>query len=449
MKSKRDGFNSSFGALMAIAGSAIGLGNLWRFPYLVGENGGSIFILFYLIFVAIVCVPVILSELVVGRKAQASIFGAFQKIAPNTGWRHLGLLAITAAVAISSFCSVIAGWTMEYVYQAAINSFEGKTSAQLLQFFTDFTTSTFRPIMWLVLYLCMVAAIILGGVKSGVEKYSKILMPLLFVLMAVLAVRTVTLPGAGAGIDFLIRPDWSKFSSKVPLNALGQAFLSLSIGMGVLVTYGSYMRKADNLTKIAIQGALADTSFAFIAAIAIIPAVFAFGMEPTQGSGLAFIALPAVFQQLPGGELFAIIFFVILFIAALTSSISLMEVQVAFMQEEWRMKRWTATLLATLTSVVLGVLCSLSFGILSSFKIFGNTIFELTDFVASNVLLPVGSLGFVIFAGWRLNKSVMYKELLQGASGSIRRLMIVMFFVLKYVAPTAILWVFLSGFGLF
>ena len=443
---QREGFNSRIGALLAIAGSAIGLGNLWKFPYMVGEHGGSIFILFYLVFVALICLPVMLSELVIGRNTQRNIFGAFNKLVPGTAWRFIGAISITAAFVILSFYSVVAGWTLEYIVLSAQNAFEGRTIAQLGQLFTDFSSSTFRPLLWHVVFMALTAYIVLFGVQRGIERCSKLLMPLLFLLVVLLAVRTLTLPGAAEGVRFLFRPDWSKFSSQMLVGALGQAFFSLSLGMGVMVTYASYISRREPLVKTAVQGSMADTVFALIAAVAIIPAIFAFGLAPTQGPGLAFVALPSVFQQMPGGTVFAVIFFIIFLLAALTSSISILEVQVAYWVEERGVGRRKATVFTALATAVVGVLCSLSFGVMSGFKVLGKTFFELMDFLATNVLLPVGSLLFVIFAGWHMSKAVMHRELSMGARHSMRTFSLVLFFVIRYAAPIAIVLVLLSAF---
>ncbi len=442
----REGFNSRLGALLAIAGSAIGLGNLWKFPYMVGDNGGSIFILFYLIFVVLICLPVMLSELVFGRNTQRNIFGAFRKLAPNTSWRFVGVISIVAAFVILSFYSVVAGWTLEYIFQSVRNAFAGQTAEQIGQFFADFSSSTFRPLLWHIIFMALTACIVLFGVRRGIERCSKLLMPLLFLLIVMLAVRTATLPGAAEGIQFLFRPDWSKFSTQTLVGALGQAFFSLSLGMGVMATYASYIPKKEPLVKTAVQSSIADTTFALIAAVAIVPAVFAFGLAPTQGPGLAFVALPTVFQQMPGGTIFAVIFFVIFLLAALTSSISILEVQVAYWVEEFHVGRRKATLLTTLVTAAVGVFCSLSFGVLSDFKILGKTFFELMDFLATNVLLPVGSLLFVMFVGWRMSKATMHRELSMGAGRKMRAVSLVIFFVVRYVAPIAIVLVLLSGF---
>ena len=443
---QREGFNSRMGALLAIAGSAIGLGNLWKFPYMVGENGGSIFILFYLIFVALICLPVMLSELVVGRNTQRNIFGAFKKLAPNTAWRFIGIISITAAFVILSFYSVVAGWTLEYIFQSAQNAFKGQTVEQIGQFFTDFSTSTFRPLLWHFVFMALTAYVVLFGVQRGIERCSKLLMPLLFLLIVLLAVRSLTLPGAAEGVQFLFRPDWSKFSTQMLVGALGQAFFSLSLGMGVMVVYASYISKKESLVKTAVQGSLADTVFALIAAVAIVPAVFAFGLAPTQGPGLAFVALPTVFEKMFGGVVFAVIFFIIFLLAALTSSISILEVQVAYWVEEFHVKRRKATVLTALATAIVGVFCSLSFGVLSGFKIFGKTFFELMDFFATNVLLPIGSLLFVIFAGWHMSKAVMHRELSTGTGHKMRSFSLILFFIIRYVAPIAIVLVLLSGF---
>jgi NSS family neurotransmitter:Na+ symporter len=443
---QREGFNSRMGALLAIAGSAIGLGNLWKFPYMVGENGGSIFILFYLIFVALICLPVMLSELVIGRNTQRNIFGAFKKLVPGTAWRFIGTISITAAFVILSFYSVVAGWTLEYIFQSAQNAFKGQTVEQIGQFFTDFSTSTFRPLLWHFVFMALTAYIVLFGVQRGIERCSKLLMPLLFLLIILLMIRSLTLPGAVEGIQFLFRPDWSKFSTQMLVGALGQAFFSLSLGMGVMVTYASYISKKEPLVKTAVEGSMADTVFAVIAAVAIVPAIFAFGLAPTQGPGLAFVALPSVFQEMPGGIVFAVIFFIIFLLAALTSSISILEVQVAYWVEEFHVKRRTATALTAIATAVVGVFCSLSFGVMSDFKILGKTFFELMDFLATNVLLPVGSLLFVIFAGWHMSKAVMHRELSMGTRRSMRLFSLILFFVIRYVAPIAIVLVLLSAF---
>ena len=341
--SKRDSFSSKFGVIAAAAGSAVGLGNIWRFPYIAGENGGGAFILVYLLFIMAIGIPVMLSEFTIGRSAQRNVFGSFKKLAPNTYWYLIGLLGVIAAFIILAFYSTVASWTLEYTYKSVINSFSGRTPDQLTSMFEGFKASTFRPILWQLLFMSLTAWIVIAGVKRGIEKYAKILMPILLLLIIIMDVRAVTLTGAKEGVEFLFRPDFSKLDTNSVLEALGQAFFSLSIGMGTLVTYGSYINKRENLANTAISVSAADTIIAILAGLAIFPAVFAFGIEPNAGPDLIFRTLPNIFMQLPGGYFFSLLFFILLVVAALTSSISVLEVVVAYFTEELGMLRRPAT----------------------------------------------------------------------------------------------------------
>lgn len=443
----RDGFTSKFGILCAAAGSAIGLGNIWRFPYIVGENGGAAFLLVYIGLVVLLGIPVMLSELLIGRRGQLNAFGSFRKLAPGKKWWMVGVMGIAAAFMILAFYSTIAGWTLEYLMNAFTNSFQGKSSDELGAMFQSFHTQAFRPLLWQFIFMAMTAGIIMGGVKKGIEKYSKILMPFLVVLLLIMVIRSLTLPGAMAGLTFLFKPDFSEIDSSVFLSALGQAFFSLSIGMGTLITYGSYINKSNNLSTIAIEVSFVDTLIAVLAGVAIFPAVFAFGLDPAEGPGLIFHVLPNIFQQMPGGYFFAIIFFVLLVIAALTSSISILEVVVAFLVEELNIKRSTATLMATLAALFVGVFCTLSFGALKDVTIGSMSIFGILDFTASNVLLPLGGFFIVIFVGWYMSKADVKDEL--SNSGILKiKLYRIFNIVLKYIAPVAIAIVFLNSIGL-
>lgn len=443
----RDGFTSKFGIICAAAGSAIGLGNIWRFPYVVGENGGGAFLLVYLGFILLLGIPVMLSELLIGRRGQRNTFGAFRRLAPGKPWWIVGVMGIAAAFMILAFYSTIAGWTLEYVFKALTNSFQGKSTQQLAHMFQEFHTQALWPIFWQVVFMILTAGIIMGGVRKGIEKYSKILMPFLVLLLLIMCVRAITLPGAMGGLQFLFKPDFSLITSGVFLSALGQAFFSLSIGMGALITYGSYINRQNNLTNIAIEVSVADTLIALLAGVAIFPAVFAFGLDPAEGPGLIFNVLPNIFQQMPGGYFFALMFFILLTIAALTSSISILEVVVAFMVEELKIKRFAATLMATLAAIMVGVLCTLSFSSLSDLTIAGQTIFGLLDYTASNILLPLGGLLIVVFVGWYMKQADVKDEL--SNSGVLKlRLMAAFTFIVRFVAPIAIAIVFLNSIGL-
>ena len=444
---KRDSFGSKFGVIAAAAGSAVGLGNIWRFPYVAGENGGGAFLLIYLIFIVAIGIPVMLSEFVIGRKAQANPFGAFKKLSPGKPWYLVGLMGVVAAFVILAFYSTISGWTLEYIYKSATNAFSGKSTSELNSMFEAFKQGGFRPVMWQVIFMALTAAIVLGGVKGGIEKYAKILMPLLIVLILVLCVRSITLPGAAEGLEFLFKPDFSKLDAEVILQALGQAAFSLSIGMGTLITYGSYIRKNNNLTTTAIQVSAADTMIAIFAGVMIFPAVFAFGIKPNEGPDLVFKVLPNIFQQMQGGYIFGLTFFILLTIAALTSSISVLEVVVAYFSEEYKISRRRATIIATILITLIGVVCTLSLGPLKDFQILNETIFEALEYLAANLLLPLGALLIVVFLGWQLGKNKIKEELSNEGALKVRLLMVFLF-IIKFIAPIAIALVFLYGLGI-
>ncbi|MBR1539317.1 MAG: sodium-dependent transporter, partial [Bacteroidales bacterium] len=436
----RDAFGSSFGVLVALAGSAVGLGNLWRFPYLVGENGGAAFILIYIAFVCLLGIPVMLSEFIIGRRSQANARGAFLRLAPGSRWGVAGILAVICCILILSFYSVVGGWGVEYLLRALRFDFRSSRSTELSSFFTSFTASTWKPLACHTAFMLASALIVVFGVKNGIEKFSKIMMPVLFIIMLGLAVRSLTLPDAGAGITYLFRPDWSKVTSDTVLAALGQAFFSLSLGSGMVITYGSYVSKKANILSLSAQTALADTLFALIAGCAIMPAVFAFGISPGEGPGLVFITLPHIFSNLPFGGAIAILFFLALLLAALTSSISLLEVIVTFCIEEFKLKRKTAVILTVFVLWVLGCLCSLSLGVLGDWKIFGKTIFDLFDYVSANVLMLIGGLLVVLFVGWKLDRKAIHDELSNSGSLHVPEWFIgLLTFLVRYLAPAAIL----------
>ncbi|MDT8402596.1 MAG: sodium-dependent transporter [Bacteroidales bacterium] len=443
----RDSFSSKLGVIAAAAGSAVGLGNIWRFPYVTGENGGGAFLLIYLCFVFAIGFPVMLAEFTIGRRAQRNALGSFKKLAPGKPWYLIGLMGIVAAFMILAFYSTIAGWTLEYLVQAFANGFDGKSSEQLTRSFEVFQSGSFRPLLWQLVFMFMTAFIIYKGVKNGIEKYTKILMPLLVVLIVIICIRSLTLEGAKEGLDFLFRPDFSKIKLTVVLKALGQAAFSLSIGMGTLITYGSYIQRDNNLPVTALQVSLADTIIAILAGVMIFPAVFAFGINPAEGPGLVFIVLPNIFEQMAGGYFFAIIFFTLLSIAALTSTVSVLEVVVAYFSEELNMKRGKATIIAAVAISIVGVFATLSFGPLKNALIFGKTVFNWFDYLSANILLPLGAIFIVIFVGWYLGKKKVRDEL--SNQGDLKGSFVNIFMVIvKFIAPIAITLTFLYGLGL-
>ena len=446
MQGNRDSFTSRFGLIAAAAGSAIGLGNIWRFPYVLGENGGGAFFLIYLLFIIVIGIPLMLTELTLGRSSQRNAYGTFKFLAPGTGWPLVGIMGVAAAFMILSFYSAVAGWTLEYTLKALDNSFAGKSPAELNSMYGDFVSGSFWPVLWMLIFLFLTAAIVVAGVSKGIEKYTKILMPVLLVIIVILDIRAITLPGAGDGLKFLFHPDFSKLTGNTILEALGQAFFSLSLGMGTIITYGSYVERKEKLLSTAASVSFADTLIAVLAGVAIFPAVFAFGIQPDAGPKLVFITLPNIFQQMQGGYFFALLFFILLVIAALTSSISLLEVIVAYFTEELKISRKKATWLSGIAAGLLGVLSALSYGPLEHYTLFGKTAFDLLDYVSSNILLPFGGLLITIFAGYILKKKVL-KSGVEGESGR-EKLFGVYYLIIKFLAPVAIAFVFLNSLGI-
>ena len=440
---KRDEFSGFFGVLVATVGSAVGLGNLWRFPYLVGQNGGAAFILIYLAFVIIICLPIMVAEFVIGRSTRANTVNAFKILAPASPWSGIGLMGVIASFCILAFYTVVGGWTVDYLVRSVIHVFSKPDISHLEAQFSQMVTAPVRPIIWTMVFIALSGFIVMSGVKKGIEKYSRILMPFLFLMIVILAIRSVTLPGAEAGISFLVKPDFSKLNTGSILAALGQAFFSLSLGMGCMITYGSYIPSKENLTRLSFTTALSDTLFAFLAGLAIMPAVFAFGVSPQEGPGLVFIVLPRIFAQIPLGNVFAIFFFLILFIAAITSVFSLMEVITAYLTERTKIKRTWAVGIISFVVAVCACLSSLSQGVLKDVKIFGKTFFDFFDYLSANILLPVGGLLIVLFVGWRLKRSQVYEQYTNAGSlkGTFFR---AFYFIIRYVAPVAIVILFLD-----
>ncbi len=444
---KRDKFGSTFGVIAAAAGSAVGLGNIWKFPYIAGVYGGAAFLFVYLAFIVAIGLPVMLSELIIGRKSQRNAFGAFKVLAPGTPWKYIGILGVSAAFLILSFYGVVAGWSVQYIVLSIQDGFSSKSPDEIASLFSTFIESPVRPVIYQLIFMLATGAIVIIGIKKGIEKSTKLLMPLLVVILIGLAIKSVSLEGARAGLEFLFKPDFSKLTGDGILSALGHAFFTLSLGMGTLITYGSYINKDNNLVRTVINVTVADTVIAILAGIAIFPAVFAFGIAPTEGPGLIFITLPNVFHQMPGGFVFSILFFVLLTVAALTSSISILEVVVAYFKEEFNMGRKGATVLATVLITILGVLCSLSMGVLEPYKLFGLNVFDLMDWISANLLLPIGGLFIALFIGWFFGRKKVEAEVAFGGKLTGALLSVFMFLV-KFVAPIAIAIVIMNKVGL-
>jgi neurotransmitter:Na+ symporter, NSS family len=444
---QRESFGSKFGIIAATAGSAIGLGNIWRFPYVAGENGGGAFLLIYLGFVLLIGLPVMLSELTIGKAAQRNPFGAFRILRPGEKWFLIGLMGIVAAFMINAFYTVVAGWTLEYLLKALTNQFSNKSATEISELFSSFQQTGWRPVVWTLIFIVLTATIVIAGIEKGIEKYTKILMPLLFVMIIILCIRAVTLPNSLEGLKFLFKPDFSKISNKAILEALGQAFFSLSVGMGTLITYGSYIKKKENVSSSATSVVITDTLIAVLAGVAIFPAVFSFGISPASGPDLVFQTLPNIFSQMNGGYIFGLMFFFLLIVAALTSTISILEVVVVYLVEELKMNRKKATILASLGIAFLAVFCSLSLYNVPEIAIGGKSLFGILDYTSSNILLPLGGFLIVLFVAWFMGVGKLKDEISAGGKYNVS-LFGLYLFLIRFVAPLAIAAVFLYGIGL-
>ena len=427
---KREQFTGRLAVVLAMAGSAIGLGNIWRFPYLVGQNGGAAFILVYIMACALLAIPVFLSECVIGRRSGSSTFGAMRKLAPGSNYRWAGLVTVITPVLLLSFYSVVGGWSVDYLLKACTLRFTQDSTGV----FESLLSSTWEPIFMHTAFMVGTAIVILLGVKKGIERFTKITMPLLFILIIIIVVFGLTLPGAGKGVEYLIKPDFSKITPSAITSAMGQAFFSMSLGVGTILTYASYVSKDENLMVSAGGTAFFDLLFALLAGFAVMPAVFAAGIQPGQGPGLLFDTLPYIFSQMTPwvGAVISILFFLSVLVAALTSSISLLEVGVAYLVEEKGASRTKATIGLGALVWAIGVACSLSGGV-----------FDFLDHLCSDWLMPFGGLLFAMFVGWKMSKADVRDELTNGGTRN-RALFNVVYFLIRYLAPIGILGIFLT-----
>ena len=446
----REHFGSRFAVIAAMAGSAVGLGNIWRFPYILGQYGGAAFVLVYIVASLLVALPIFFAESVIGRRSGTDTFGAMKKLAPGTPWKWAGLLTILSPLLILSYYSVVGGWSVQFLFKALSFNITGDVSeSEVVGYFSRFISSTWQPILSHTLFMAMVAGIVLGGIKNGIERFSKVVMPVLLGLILFIVVYSLTLPGSMAGLKYLINPDFSKLTADAYAAALGQAFFSLSLGVGTVLTYASYVKKEENLVVSGVGTAVSDLVFALVAAFAIMPAVFAAGFEPGSGPGLVFQTLPYIFHKMSQGmpivsTLVSVAFFLSILAAALTSAISMLEVGVAYLVDQKGMGRRRATLLLSLGVWLLGLLCSLSFGPLSGVKVLGLSFFDLQDALCSNWLMPMGGLVFTLFVGWWMSRADVRDELTNGGTCNVRLFGLV-YFLMRYLAPVGIVAVFLSN----
>lgn len=445
---KRDKFASKLGVLAAAVGSAVGLGNIWKFPYITGVNGGAAFILVYLVCIVAIGIPVMLSEFSLGRKNHTNAVESFKKISPNTKWHYTGFLSIATAFIILSFYSVIAGWIISYIVRSITGGFKDIPADGFAEFFETLVSNPIEPTICTLVVLVITAIIVISGVKGGIEKFSKVAMPILVLIIAILMIRSVTLPGAEKGLEFLFKPDFSKLTLNGVLEALGHSFYTLSLGMAIMVTYGSYIDKKENLVALSYKVAVADTIIALMAGVVIFPAVFAYGLEVGAGPSLIFITLPAVFKSMAFGRFFELLFFVLVAIAAITSMVSLMETSVVFLVEQFNLERKKSACIVTLGLFILAIPSILSFGPISDFKLIGDRgVFDSLDFLTSNILLPLGGILVCLFVAWVWGAKNASNEISSDGAYEFKTRKLYEFAV-KYVAPLGILFIFLYGLGI-
>ncbi len=436
----RGKWKSSFGFVLAAAGSAVGLGNIWRFPYVTGKNGGALFLLVYLVAVVLLGLSVMYAELSLGRYTQRNPVGAFNAIKPGSIWRGVGFLGVITGVGILSYYSVIAGWTLYYMFTSAAGKFgEGITQAQVDRIFSSFTSSPFLTVLLLFVFILITSYVVSKGISSGIERWTGILMPLLFVILVFLSIYSLTLPGASRGLKFYLSPDFSKLNFNIILQAIGQAFFSLSLGMGAMITYGSYLSKEENLFAAGIEVVTFDTLVAFLAGIVIFPAVFTFNLSPSEGPSLIFKTLPFIFSKLPLGRIFGTLFFILLAIAALTSTISLVEVATSYLVDERKVRRPKAAFLVGAAAFVIGIPSALATSVkpFTNF-VLGKDFLSFMDFIWANLSLPIGGLLLSIFVGYVWGARKAAKEIRGYRQGKFPGEDI-WIFLIKYLVPVALL----------
>ena len=451
MTNERAKFGSRFGLILATAGSAVGLGNIWRFPYMAGNNGGAAFILVYIGCVLLLGIPCMISEFIIGREGASNTARAYTKLSNGTAWKYIGFMGVLTGFLIIGYYAVVAGWCLQYIFASAAGELQGDPK-YVAGYFSEFSASPVKPVLWTVAILVITHLVVIRGVRGGIEKASKMFMPTLFVLLLGLVVASCNLPGSSAGVEFLLKPDFSKVDSGVFLGALGQAFYSLSIGMGCICTYASYFSRRTNLLNTAVHISLVDTMVAVLAGLMIFPSAFSVGIAPDSGPSLIFMTLPNVFQQafthLPlVGYIVSIVFYVLLSLAALTSLISLHEVCTAFFLEEFRISRLRGATFVTVIACVVGALCSLSLGHTDlQLTIFGKSVFDALDFVTGQILLPFGGFLTCLFLGWYVPKKIVKDQFTNW--GTLRGALFgVYLFCVRFVCPICIMLIFLNQFG--
>ena len=440
---KRVGFATRLGAIAASVGSAVGLGNIWRFPYEAGANGGGAFILVYICCILVMGIPVILSEFIIGRSTHSNMKAALRRLSPGKKYYLFTYICILGSFIVIGFYSVVCGWIIEYLYQAAVGHLIDHTPEEYNTMFTSLVASPLHCVGWTMLFLILNFLVMSRGIEKGIERVASVMMPLLFLILIIFCVNSLLLPGAKKGLSFLFYPDFSELTMRGVLDAFGQAFLSLSIGISCLVTYSSYFKDDTSLAKDAVTVASLDTLVAILSGVMIFPAVFSFGVEPTAGPRLIFEVLPGIFQQMTGGYFWALLFFLLVFFASLTSTISLSEIPITFLIEEHKMSRSRAIAWTALFTFVLATVAALSFNVLDDIKLWGKNIFDMMDYAASNIFMLLGGLFTAVYVGWILDRKVVHNQLTNDGRLKAKLVEPYLIFCLRYVAPVSIFFIFL------
>lgn len=442
--SKQDQWTSKLGFILAAAGSAIGLGAIWKLPYMTGENGGGVFFLLFIIFTLLIGAPILIAEFTIGRNAQKDAISAYKHIAPGNPWALIGYGGVVASIILLSFFSVVGGWIISYLARSFTGSLSNLTQEEYGNFFNTIISNPYETVIAQLLFMVFTIWVVQGGVSKGIEKANKYMMPSLFILFIILLIRSLTLDGAMEGVKFFLKPDFSALTGETILLALGQSFFALSVGVSVMVTYASYLSKKEDITKSAFSVVGLNIFISLLAGLVIFPAVFALGFSPSSGPGLVFVVLPAVFNEMALGGIFMFIFFILLLFATLTTAFSILEIVVAAMIKGDSAKRKKASWIAGITVFLIGIPSALSFGVLSDVKIFNLSIFDFADYLTSNIALPVGALFISLFIGYQMKRIEVQKEFETGADPG-RSLFKLWRFLIRYIVPIMIILVFLKS----
>ncbi|WP_442595834.1 sodium-dependent transporter [Neobacillus sp. D3-1R] len=445
---QQEQWTSKIGFILAAAGSAIGLGAIWKFPYMTGTNGGGLFLLLFLILTTLIGAPILIAEFIIGRRSQKDAVRAYRQLAPKTPWYLLGYMGVATSFVLLSFYSVVGGWILSYLYRSLTGSLSGLSQQEYGQLFEKIISNPIEVVIAQFIFMVLTIWVVQGGVQKGIERASRYMMPALFILFIVLLIRSVTLEGAWKGIEFFLKPNFSEMTGETILLALGQSFFALSVGISVMVTYASYLSKSENLTKSAVSVVILNILISILAGLVIFPAVFALGFEPGAGPGLVFVVLPAVFNEMAFGGFFLVIFLILLLFATLTSAFSILEIVVAAIAKEQTEKRRIISWNSGLLIFLVGIPSALSFGILSDVKFFGKSFFDLADYLCSNLALPLGALFISLFVGYKMPRQMVKEELNTGSTG-LGVLFDIWYFSIRYIVPVAILAVFLHSLNLF